>query len=84
MEKHTTQALIHLHAASRELRAAIEQIKLEGKETPYWLVAPCKDQAKDALEAVAITIDRVHNICETVVDESPNVLDRFKPASCDK
>jgi hypothetical protein len=60
MENHTTKALIHLHAASRELRAVIDQIVLEGKETPYWFVAPYKDQAKAALEAVAITIDRVH------------------------
>ena len=77
MEDHTTIALIHLHAANRELRAAIEQIKLEGKETPYWLVSPCKDEAKRAIEAIDITIDRVQYIRETVVDEDASLLNRI-------
>lgn len=64
----TTQALIHLHAAKRELEAALEQITLEGADTPYWLVGPCKDQAKEAIDAVSITIERVQYIRETVVD----------------
>ena len=85
MENHTTQALIHLHAASRELRATLEQIALEGKETPFWLVSPCKDQAKATLESLAVTIDRVHYIRETVVDEDsvPEFLKELQKAHDD-